>query len=140
MTCFTCLKKNPVTKKLRGSIKPTFSKNFHDRFQVDLVDFCRLRKHDPFGVLMHWAMTLKDHANGLSYICALPRKQAHLIVYRQQEIFGLIGYPKIFHTDNGKEFTAKCVIELLSHLNPNIMSVTGRPLHPHDQGSVENVN
>jgi hypothetical protein len=89
---------------------------------------------------MRWAMTLKDHANGLTYICALPRKQAHLIVYRLQDIFGLIGYPKNFHTDDGKEFTAKCVIELLHHLNPNIMSVTGRPLHPRDQGSVENVN
>ena len=50
MTCFTCLKKNPVTKKLQGSIKPIFSKNFRDRFQVDLIDFHRLGKRDPFGV------------------------------------------------------------------------------------------
>ncbi len=28
MTCFACLKKNLVTKKLQGSIKPIFSKNF----------------------------------------------------------------------------------------------------------------
>jgi transposase InsO family protein len=85
-------------------------------------------------------MTLKNHASGLTYICALPRKQAHLIAYKLQEIFGVIGYPKIFHTDNGKEFTARCVVELLRKLNPNIMSVTGRPRCPHDQGSVENVN
>jgi hypothetical protein len=76
MTCFACLKKNPITKKLKGSIKPIFSRNFRDRFQVDLVDFCRLRKRDPFGVLMHWVMVIKDHATGLTYICALPRKQA----------------------------------------------------------------
>jgi hypothetical protein len=43
-TCFTCLCKNPVAKKLKGSIKPIFSKNFRDRFQVDLIDFRRLRK------------------------------------------------------------------------------------------------
>jgi hypothetical protein len=140
MTCFTCLKKNPVTKKLQGSIKPIFSKNFRDRFQVDLIDFRRLRKRDPFGVLMRWLMTLKDHATGLTYICALPRKQAHLVAYKLQEIFGIIGYPKIFHTDNGKEFTAVYVLELLRHLNPNIMTVTGRPRRPRDQGSVENVN
>jgi hypothetical protein len=66
--------------------------------------------------------------------------QAHLVAYKLQEIFGVIGYPKIFHTDNGKEFTAKCVLELLHHLNPNIISVTGRPRRPRDQGSVENVN
>ncbi len=71
-------------------------------------------------------MTLKDHATGLTYICALPREHAHLVAYKLQEIFGLIGYPKIFHTDNGKEFTAKCVLEFLRHLNPNILAVTGR--------------
>ncbi len=70
---------------------------------------------------MHWVMTLKDHATGLAHICALPRKQAHLIAYKLQEIFGFIGYPKIFHTDNGKEFTAKCVLQFLWNLNPNIV-------------------
>ena len=100
----------------------------------------KLWKRDPFGVLMHWIMTLKDHATGLTYTCALPRKQAHLVAYKLQEIFGLIGYPKIFHTVNGKEFTAKCVLELLRHKNPHIIAVTSRPRPPCDQGSVENVN
>ena len=140
MTCYTCMKKNPVSSKIKGSIKPIFSKRFRDRFQLDLIDFRRLRKRDPFGVLMRWVMTLKDHATGITYICALPRKQAHLIAYKLQEIFGFIGYPKIFHTDNGKEFTAKCVLQFLRNLNPNIVSVTGRPRRPRDQGSVENVN
>jgi hypothetical protein len=139
-TCFECMRKNPVIKKHKGSIKPIFSKNFRDRFQVYLIDFRRLRKRDPFGVLMRWVMTLKDHATGLTFICALPRKQAHLVAYKLQEIFGMIGYPKIFHTDNGKEFTAKCVLELLRNFNPNIISVTGRPRRPSDQGSIENVN
>ncbi len=63
-----------------------------------------------------------------------------MVAYKLQEIFGLIGYPKIFHTDNGKEFTVKCVLEFLRHRNPNIITVTGRPRHPRNQGSVENVN
>ena len=85
-------------------------------------------------------MTLKDHATGLIHICALPRKRPDLIAYKLQEIFGLIGYPKIFHTDNGKEFTAKLVLQFLWQLNPNIIAVTGRPRCPQDQGSVENAN
>jgi hypothetical protein len=52
----------------------------------------------------------------------------------------LIGYPKIFHTDNGKEFTAKVILQFLRHLNPNVLTVTGRPRRPHDQGSIENMN
>ena len=47
-TCFECMRKNPVPKKLRGSIKPIFSKNFRDRFQVDLIDF---RKAEEEGSL-----------------------------------------------------------------------------------------
>ncbi len=68
MTCFTCFKNNPVTTKIKGYIKPIFSKNFRDRFQIDLIDFHKLRKCDPFGVLMKWVMTFKDHATGLTYI------------------------------------------------------------------------
>ena len=98
------------------------------------------RKRYPFGVLMHWVMTLKDHATGLIHISALPRKRPNLVAYKLQEIFGLIGYPKIFHTDNGKEFTANIILWLLCQLTPNIVAVTGQPRHPHDQGSVENVN
>jgi hypothetical protein len=67
-------------------------------------------------------------------------KHAHFVAYKLQEIFGLISYSKFFHTDNGKEFMAKCVLEFFRHLNPNILAVTGRPRRPRDQGSVENVN
>ena len=110
------------------------------RFELDLVDFCKLRKRDPFDVLMHWILTLKDHATALVYLCSLPRKRANLIAYKLQELFGIIGYPMIFHTNNRKKFTAKVVLEFLWDLNPNILMVTGRPCHPSDQGSVENMN
>ena len=106
--------------------------NWQSRFELDLMDFCKLRKRDPFGVLMRWILTLKDHATSLVYLCALPRKRANLIAYKLQEIFGIIGYPMIFHTDNGKEFTAKVVLEFLRDLNHNILAVTGRPRRPSD--------
>jgi hypothetical protein len=89
---------------------------------------------------MRWVMTIKDHSTGLTYLCALPRKRPHLIAYKLQEIFGIIGYPKIFHTDNGKEFTAKVVLKALREMNPHIYAVTGRPRRPQDQGSVESMN
>ena len=133
-TCLTCMKKNPVSRNEKGS------KSFCDRFQLDLIDFRKLRKHDSFGVLMRWVLTIKDHATGLMYLCALPRKRPDLIAYKLQEIFGLIGYPKIFHTDNEKEFTTKSILKFLRHLNPNVLTVTGRPRRPRDQGSIENMN
>jgi transposase InsO family protein len=60
--------------------------------------------------------------------------------YKLQEIFGIIGYPKKFHTDNGKEFTAKVVLKALREMNSHIYAVTGHPHHPSDQGSVESMN
>ncbi len=139
-TCVACSKKNPVVNTQKGSRKPIMLLNWQSRFELDLIDFCKLRKRDPFGVLMHWILTLKDYATALVYLCALLRKRANLIAYKLQEIFGIIGYPMIFHTNNGKEFMAKVVLELLWDLNPNILTVTGRPRRPSDQGSVENMN
>ncbi len=91
-------------------------------------------------MLKRWILTLKDHATALVYLYALQRKRANLIAYKLQEIFGIIGYPMIFHNNNEKEFTAKVVLEFLWDLNPNILMVTGRPCRPSDQGSVENMN
>jgi hypothetical protein len=116
------------------------SLNWQSRFELDLIDFCKLRKRDPFGVVMHWILTFKDHATALVYLCALPRKWVNVIAYKLQEIFGIIRYPKIFYTDNRKEFTAKVVLEFFGDLNPNILTVSGRPRRPSNQISVENMN
>jgi hypothetical protein len=134
------MKKNPITQPAKGSRKPIRSRCYRDRFQIDLIDFHKLRKRDPFGDLMRWVMTIKDHSTGLTYLCALPRKHPHLIAYKLQEIIGIIGYPKIFYTDNGKEFTAKVVIKALREMIPHIYAVTGRPRCPSDQVSVESMN
>ena len=89
----------------------------------------KLRKRDPFGVLMHWIMTVKDHVTGLVYLTALRPSQGrgkNVLPINSREIFGILGFPRIFHTDYGKEFTAKVVIRFLRQMNPNILTVTGR--------------
>ncbi len=44
------------------------------------------------------------------------------------------------YADNGKEFIATIVVDLLKASNPNCFIVTGRPRTPRDQGSVESAN
>jgi hypothetical protein len=112
-TCLVCMKKNPIACLHKGSRKPIRSQTFRERFQLDLIDFCKLGKRDPFDVLMRWILTLKDHATGFIYLSTLPVKKALFGAYKLQEMFGVIGYPKIFHTDNGKEPTAKVILKLL---------------------------
>ncbi len=102
--CLVCLKKNDPVKTTKGSRKPIRSAYFRDRFQVDLIDMRKLLKRDPYGILMWWIMTVKGHATSLVYLTALQRKRVECVAYKLQEIFGVICFPRIFHTDNGKDF------------------------------------
>ncbi len=81
-TCVACSKKNMVGNAQKGSRKPIMSLNWQSRFELDLMDFCKLRKRDPFGVLMRWILTLKDHVIALVYLCTLPRKRGNLIAFK----------------------------------------------------------
>ena len=139
-SCETCNHANPVMKKQKGAKKPILSENFRDRYQVDLIDMRSSETKDVYDNMMRWILTLKDHSTQLTYLVALPRKKASYVAYELDRIFGLIGYPAIFHTDNGKEFTAKEILVLLKEYSSSIITVTGRPRTPSDQGSVESMN
>ena len=139
-TCRTCVERQPAIKPHQGAKKPIHSTNWRDRFQVDLIDMRKFAQRDIYGIVQRWIIVLKDHFSGLTYITSIPRKRAKYVAHELNKIFGLIGYPNVFHTDNGKEFTAKVVIAMLRELNPNILTVTGRPRTPRDQGCVENMN
>jgi hypothetical protein len=44
------------------------------------------------------------------------------------------------YADNGKEFIATIVVDLLEASNPTCFIVMGRTRTPHDKGSVESAN
>ena len=46
----------------------------------------------------------------------------------------------ILHTDNGKEFVSKLIVQMLKKMSPSTTTVTGRPRRLQDQGSIENLN
>jgi hypothetical protein len=46
----------------------------------------------------------------------------------------------VFNSDNGKEFIATVVVDLLKASNPNCFIVTGRPRTSRDQGSIESAD
>jgi hypothetical protein len=96
--CPVCMKKYPMTQPARGRRKPIRSINSRGRFQIEIIVFCKLRKRDPFGVFMGWVLVIKNHATDLVCLRALPRKCPNLVAYELQEIFGIIGFPKIIHT------------------------------------------
>jgi len=138
--CYVCKEKTPVIPVRKGAKKPIISSAFRDRFQVDLIDMRACRRKNEYGVWMRWILTVKDHSTGLIWLSSLPFKAARFVVYELERYFGFVGYPQIFHTDNGKEFVAKKVVELLKKNNPHCYPIQGRPRTPRDQGSVERGN
>ncbi|KAG7360893.1 integrase core domain containing protein [Nitzschia inconspicua] len=138
--CLTCLKRAPIIKPLKGAACPIITSAFRDRYQVDLIDMRKESVHDVRGVHCNWILVLKDHYTKLSYCEPIPRKRPIFVAEVLCRIFGLIGPPKILQSDNGKEFTAKEVIDAIRELDEDIYAVFGRPRKPNDQGSVESRN
>jgi hypothetical protein len=101
--CSVCVRRNMSRKTLPGAKKPIRSTSFRDRFQVDLIDMRSNPQSDVFGTEMKWIVTCKDHFTGFTGIFAIPKKEATFFVHRLGQFFAIIGYPKLFHTDNGKE-------------------------------------
>jgi hypothetical protein len=96
--CYVCMEKQPTVLPRKGANKPIILSEFHDRFQVDLIDMRTMRKKDVYGVMQCWMMTVKDHSTGLVYLAALPRKTAMFVVNKLEIYFCFVGYPHIFHT------------------------------------------
>jgi hypothetical protein len=105
--CSVCTIKSLKTIAVQGTDTPIFSGRFLDRILVDLIDFGKFARENQYGVLMKWVMVVKDHFIGLCYIEALPRNTPLFVGLALDKIFSFMGYPKILHTDNGKEFTGK---------------------------------
>ena len=139
-TCPTCLEDNPIVPPTVGAAKPILSYAWRDRYQVDLIDMRKFARKNVYGITQRWIMTVKDHFTGFTAVFSLPYKEAKYVAFELEKYFGLVGYPIIFHTDNGNEFVARQIIEMLAEINPAIITVTGRPRTPRDQGSVERVN
>ena len=139
-TCPTCLEDNPIIPQPVGAAKPIYSQAFRDRFQVDLIDMRKFACLNVYGVEQNWLMNVKDHYSKLSGLMSLPKKKAKYVAFELDRHFGLVGYPLIFHTDNGNEFVARQILDMLAEINPLIITVTGCPRTPRDQGSVERSN
>ena len=88
---------------------------------------------------MCYVLTIKDHFSKYLWLRPISEKKSELVAAELRNLFYEIGFPLIFHTDNGTEFIAKTVFDLLKR-DPLVFSVTGRVRTPTDQGSVERSN
>jgi hypothetical protein len=87
---------------MKGADKPLFSGQFRDCFQINLIDMRTNPATNVYDIVMRYIVTVKDHLTGFVCLNCIPRKRPLFVVYELQHLFGVIGFPYIFHTDNGK--------------------------------------
>jgi hypothetical protein len=82
---------------------------------------------------------MKDRFSCLVYAVPLPSKSPQHVARELRHIFYVLGYPLIWHTDNGKDF-GQAVLDDVKEYNPLAYTLTGSCRTPRHQGSVENAN
>lgn len=131
--CECCQMKR--TKKKKGLVsKPILHHEMNSRCQVDLID---MQSQCDAG--NKFIMVYQDHLTKFVILRALQTKRAEEVAYNLVDIFTLFGAPCILHSDNGREFVNKVILEL-TELWPELKLVHGKPRHSQSQGSVERAN
>ena len=83
---------------------------------------------------------IRDHFTRFFWAKALTSKRAVEVAAYLFDLFHFLGSPPtILQSDNGKEFTAAIIKELMN-LWPTVKIINGRPRHPQSQGLVERAN
>ena len=95
---------------------------------------------DVYGIEMKFILSCKDHFTQFVMLAAIPSKSTKIIAHHLGIMYGIMGFPTIYQTDNGNEVCGNEVVRLVMENNPHIDTITGRPCTPREQGSVENAN
>ena len=108
--------------------------------QVDLIDYQNDPCKDHNGVLMRFLMVVKDHFTKFVWLRPIQRKEAKFVAAELRILFHEVGFPLIFHTDNGTVFINVLVYNLLIKTDPDILLVSGASCTTRHQGSVKVCN
>ncbi len=129
------LQQKLVRNKNHGlNIKPIKTKQFMDRWQIDLIDFRTLPDNG-----YNWICNIQDHFSKFCWLRPLKDKTASEVSKVLNEIISIFGAPIILQSDNGREFKNKLISDLIKSW-PDLKIIHGRPRHPQTQGSIERAN
>jgi hypothetical protein len=115
-------------------VKPIISSTFNSRGQVDLINMIAY----PDGK-MKWILHYQDHHDKMSYLHAMPNREAKTIAMELVALFLIQGAPVILQSDNGREYVAQIIDEMM-RMWKDCKIVHGSPRHSQSQGSVERAN
>jgi len=95
----------------------------------------RSRPDGEYKYIVH----AKDHFTRFSWAAPLEKKEAIYVASFLFQIFTQFGPPTILQSDNGKEFVAQIIRDLVG-LWPETRIINGRPRYPQSQGLIERGN
>ena len=132
--CPVCqLSKHQVT---RTPVTPIIQKEFLERVQVDLIDM----RHSPdgdFNFIGHFM----DHFSQFHVLFPLKRKTAKEVsILLEERVLSYFGPPKIFHSDNGREFVNHLISEMFERWGSDVTFINGQAQHSQSPGLVERGN
>ena len=82
-----------------------------------------------------------DHWAKFHTLFPLMRKCAHEVALNlQNNVFSILGTPKILHSDNGREFVNGIIHNLVKDWPGEVVIINGRPRNPKCQGLIEQGN
>ena len=104
--------------------------------QIDLIDM-RSNPDGDYQYICH----VEDHFSKFHILFGLKTKTAvEVATLFEERVLAYLGPPKIFHSDNGREFVNAVLVHLVSLWGPATTFVRGRPRHSQSQGLVERGN
>lgn len=129
--CGKCHSDNHMLK-IEKKPKIITSNGPHIRYQGDIWYLPEdLKKGTPYLYILD----LIDHFSKWMYSFLLKNKEANLVLAKIKAFISMNGPPKIFHTDNGKEFKN---LEVKTYLeNNHIIYINSAPYHPQSNGCCE---
>ena len=81
-----------------------------------------------------YVLMVVDHFSKYLWGTLLENKEGSTIIQEMELIFKQFGKPKIFHSDNGREFQNKMTKQFCE--DENIIIKHGNPYHPQSQGAI----
>ena len=94
-------------------------------------------RHLPDGKYK-WICHAIDHWSKFNFAFPIETKEAESVssVF-ETYIFPYFGVPKIFQSDNGREFVNSVIGKLLHSWSADMQIIQGCPRHPQSQGAIE---
>ena len=83
----------------------------------------------------------EDHFTKFHVLFPLKKKTAtEVAMMIEERVLAYFGPPRIFHSDNGREFVNQLIRALFQRWGGDTTFVTGKPRHSQSQGLVERGN